>query len=93
MEPDIDLVNEDKETSFYRKKFHKLNRALARVIQDYSLVKFHPLDVSDEDSIGDVLMVIDNVLQYGEDQDVKESKDLEENDAEENNAGNFFGWI
>lgn len=80
MEPDLDLVNEDKETSSYRKKFHKLNRALAKVIQDYSLVKFHPLDVSDEDSINDVLMVVDNVLQYGEDQDVKEPKEAEQNE-------------
>lgn len=84
MEPDIDLVNDDKETSFYRKKFHKLNRALAKVIQDYSLVKFHPLDVSDEDSVNDLLQIIDNVLQYGEDQDVKEPKELEENDEENN---------
>jgi hypothetical protein len=80
LEPDLDLVNEDKETSLYRKKFHKLNRALAKIIHDYSLVKFHPLDISDEDSINDVLMVIDNVLQYGEDQDVKEPKEVEQND-------------
>lgn len=83
LEPDIDLVNDDKETSFYRKKFHKLNRALAKVIQDYSLVKFHPLDVSDEDSINDLLQIIDNVLQYGEDQDVKEPKEVEENEDDE----------
>lgn len=89
LEPDIDLVNEDKETSMYRKKFHRLNRALARVIQDYSLVKFHPLDVSDEDSINEVLMVIDNVLQYGEDQDVKEPKENEHNDDLDEQSDDF----
>jgi GTPase SAR1 family protein len=88
LEPDIDLVNQDKESSFYRKKFHNLNKALARIIQDYSLVKFHPLDVSDEDSIGDVLMVIDNVLQYGEDLDVKEPKEFDNEQPDQNDNDN-----
>lgn len=83
LEPDIDLINDDKESAFYKKKFHKLNKALAKVIQDYSLVKFHPMDVSDEDSINEILMTIDNVLQYGEDQEIKEPKDVEQNDDEE----------
>ena len=65
---------------------HKLNKAIARVIDDYSLVKFQPLDVSDEDSINDVLLVIDNILQYGEENDVKEPKEVEENvEPDENN--------
>ncbi len=89
LEPDIDLINDDKETAFYRKKFHKLNKVLAKVIQDYSLVKFHPLDVSDEDSINEILMTIDNVLQYGEDQDVKELRDVEENAEDESRNFDF----
>jgi GPN-loop GTPase len=40
-------------------------------------VKFHPLDMSDDDSINDLLMVIDNIIQYGEDEDVKEPKEYE----------------
>jgi hypothetical protein len=86
LEPDLDLLNDDNESLIYRKKFHKLNKAIARVIDDYSLVKFQPLDVSDEDSINDVLLVIDNILQYGEENDVKEPKEVEENvEPDENN--------
>ena len=43
-------------------------------INDYSLVQFLPLDISQEDSIADVLLYIDNTIQYGEDLDVKVPK-------------------
>jgi hypothetical protein len=55
-----------------------LNKSLAKVIDDYSLVKFHSLDITDEDSINDILLTIDNVIQYGEDLDVKEPREFEE---------------
>jgi GPN-loop GTPase len=50
------------------------------------LVKFSPLDINDEDSINDILCIIDNIIQYGEDLDVKEPKeyDRDEIDNEEN---------
>jgi len=35
-------------------------------IDDYSLVQFHSLDVSEEDTIGDLLMYINTTIQYGE---------------------------
>ena len=40
-------------------------------IDDYSLVQFHPLDISEEDTIGDLLTYIDTTIQYGEDLDIK----------------------
>ena len=43
-------------------------------IDDYSLVQFLPLDITQEDSIADVLLYIDNTIQYGEDLDVKVPK-------------------
>ena len=43
-------------------------------IDDYSLVKFLPLDVSDEESIGDILIQIDMAIQYGEDLEPKEPR-------------------
>ena len=46
-------------------------------LSDYSLVRFLPLDTSDEDSIGDLLLYIDNAIQYGEDLDVKIPRELE----------------
>ena len=38
------------------------------------IVKFYPLDISDEDSINDVLTQIDMAIQYGEDLEPKEPK-------------------
>lgn len=48
-------------------RFKRLNAAFGTLVDDYSLVKFVPLDVSDEDSIGHVLAHIDHAIQYGED--------------------------
>ena len=47
------------------------------------MVKFQPLDVSDEDSINEILLVIDNIIQYGEDLDVKEPKEFERDEDDE----------
>jgi len=65
----------------YTKRYAKLVDSLFRVIDDYSLVNFHPLDSSDEDSINYALAIIDTMLQWGEDQDVK-VRDEEERDFE-----------
>jgi len=42
-----------------------------------SLVRFFPLDSQDEESVGDLLLQIDSILQYGEDADVN-VKDFDE---------------
>ena len=47
--------------------------ALARQIDDYSLVSFIPLDLSKEDSIAYMLQHVDGAIQYGEDADVRTS--------------------
>jgi hypothetical protein len=49
------------------------------VIEDYSLVNFYPLDSGDNESIGYTLAMVDNMIQWGEDQDVK-TKDTDERD-------------
>ena len=41
---------------------------------DYGLVQFLPLDITNEDSVGDLLLFIDNAIQFGEDEDVKVPK-------------------
>ncbi len=48
-----------------------MNAAVAGLLDEYSLVSFLPLDISDEDSIGEVLLQIDMAIQFGEDADVK----------------------
>ncbi|CAD5114929.1 DgyrCDS3959 [Dimorphilus gyrociliatus] len=48
-------------------------------VEDYSLVKFHPIDRTDEDNINDILAIIDMAIQYGEDLEPK-TQDFEETD-------------
>ena len=46
-------------------KLKKLTQAMCSVLDDYMLVSFVMLDVSDEDSIEEVLMKTDHAIQYG----------------------------
>lgn len=52
-------------------QFAKLNKALADLLDEFSMVNFVPLDLRKESSIQYVLSYIDNCIQYGEDADVK----------------------
>lgn len=52
-------------------RFRSLNAAVARLLDDYSMVAFTPLDISDEDSIEACLMQVDGAIQFGEDADVR----------------------
>ncbi|KAF2661815.1 ATP binding family protein-like protein [Lophiostoma macrostomum CBS 122681] len=55
--------------------FHKLNKAVAQLIDDFSMVSFLKLDAQDEDSVGAVISYIDDAIQFHEAQEVKEPKD------------------
>ncbi|KAI5480786.1 hypothetical protein MNV49_007193 [Pseudohyphozyma bogoriensis] len=79
LDPDSELLREsaNKETN---PKFHQLNSALVQLIEDFNMVQFLPLDVTDEDSIGTVLSHIDNAIQYGEHEEVKEPQDMDGGD-------------
>jgi hypothetical protein len=56
-------------------RYHGLNNLISSLLEEYSLVTFHPLDVSDENSLVKVLYTIDSGLQYGEDADVNTSRE------------------
>jgi GPN-loop GTPase len=58
--------------------FASLNRAVARLISDFSMVSFLQLDVTDEDSVGAILSYIDDAIQFHEAQEVKEPKEFEQ---------------
>lgn len=55
--------------------FSKLNKAVAHLIDDFSMVSFLQLDVQDEDSVGGVLSYIDDAIQYHEAQEPREPND------------------
>lgn len=57
--------------TYHDKKYQKLTETLCQIIDDYSMVRFLPLDRSAEESINIILQHIDMALQYAEDQPVK----------------------
>ncbi|XP_020404777.2 GPN-loop GTPase 3-like isoform X2 [Zea mays] len=59
--------------------FGKLNKCLAELVDDYSMVNFIPLDLRKESIIQYVLSSIGTCIQYGEDADVK-VRDFEEDE-------------
>ena len=64
--------------------FHKLNKAVAQLIDDFSMVSFLKLDAQDEDSVHAVISYIDDAIQFHEAQEVKEPKEV---DLEDNTYG------
>lgn len=84
IEPDAQaLLGEITNESAWGRKHRKLSETIGMLIEDFSLVRFTPLNLADEESIADLLMTIDNILQYGEDNDTK-TKDFEQPDPEDN---------
>jgi GTPase SAR1 family protein len=64
------------------KSFNKLNKAVAGLIDSFSMVSYLKLDAQDEDSVAAVLSYIDESIQYHEAQEPKELGDDEEMDDE-----------
>lgn len=69
-------------------RFARLNDAMANLLDQYSMVGFVPLDLTDDDSLRDLLLMIDTALQYEEEIDqnleiADEEDDEEDDDAED----------
>lgn len=54
-----------------RKKQNRLTEAICGLLDDYSMVSFIPLNITDEESIDHVLAHVDHTIQYGEDLEVR----------------------
>lgn len=66
--------------------FKRLNKAVAQLIDSFSMVSYLKLDVQDEDSVGSILSYIDDAIQYHEAQEPREPNDeidLYDNEAME----------
>lgn len=64
-----------------------MNKALVEVVDGFSMINFHALDITDEESVSDVLMQIDNMVQYDEYRMPNDKKFMDEQDdmgADEN---------
>lgn len=58
--------------------FRRLNRAVAGLIESFSMINYLKLDVTDEDSLAGILSYIDDCIQFHEAQDPKEPHDEDE---------------
>jgi len=89
LEPDtlaltsISASESEAHKSVFDQKYAALSESLGRVLDDYSLVKFVPLDITNEENISDLFLTIDNTIQYGEDLDVKIRDDFDAPEPED----------
>lgn len=63
--------------------FRRLNRAVAGLIESFSMVNFLKLDVTNEDSVAAILSYIDDCIQYHEAQEPKDPHDEEFEDHDD----------
>mmetsp|Transcript_8927 Transcript_8927/g.22698 ORF Transcript_8927/g.22698 Transcript_8927/m.22698 type:complete len:364 (+) Transcript_8927:73-1164(+) len=59
-------------------KFKCLSESICGLLENYNLVSFVPIDITDEESVDLVLMHIDNATQYGEDLEPRDPRDADE---------------
>lgn len=87
LEPDTRaLLSNVKSNTAWGKKYRYLSNRIGQMIEDYSLVQFVPLNIKDENSISDLQLTINTMIQYGEDQDVRMT-DFDEQDEDDNAEG------
>lgn len=83
LDPEMqNLLLADMCDTYHDKKYQKLTESLCQIIDDYSMVRFLPLDKSDEESINIILQHIDTALQFSEDQPVR-VEDYNEDDDDD----------
>jgi GTPase SAR1 family protein len=73
----------DAQTMMRGASFKRLNKAVAGLIDSFSMVSYLKLDVQDEDSVGGILSYIDDAIQYHEAQEPKEPNDEMDYDEED----------
>jgi GTPase SAR1 family protein len=62
-------------------RHRRLNEELCRLLDEYDMVAFLPLDPTDEESISALLLQIDMAIQYGEDLEPKEPTEPRDEEA------------
>lgn len=77
------LLGSMESCSVWNERYKNLTEAIGQILVDYSLVRFHTLNIKNDENIGDILVTVDNVIQFGEDADVK-THDFEYPDDENN---------
>ncbi|KRX06905.1 P-loop containing nucleoside triphosphate hydrolase [Pseudocohnilembus persalinus] len=57
---------QNQQISEFDKKYNNLTQMLKETVQEYSMISMRPLDISDEDSIKQLLIDADSLIQFGE---------------------------
>lgn len=81
-ELDLESRPQEKQAVMRGASFRRLNKAVAGLIEGFSMVNFLTLDLTDEDSVSGILSHIDDVIQYHEAQEPREPNDEIEVDEE-----------
>lgn len=66
-------------------KRYKLTEAICSLLDDYTMVSFLPLNITEEDSMNHVLATIDHTIQFGENQEVFTGDEEHEPDDQDDN--------
>lgn len=77
LDPNTNLLQDIHDGDNPNNKYVQLSQSIGKLIEDFSLVRFVPLDIKNEDSVTYLMYSIDNAMNYGEDQDVK-TRDFED---------------
>ena len=66
-------------------KFFALNKAIAKLLQDYANFQLIPLNIKDEDSLDKVLYTTDMMMQYGEQEEPQDNlyNEIEEHEDDD----------
>ena len=89
LEPDSYLLEANSIPDRWGEKYRKLTEAFAKLIDDYAMIKFMPVNIFDEDGLNDVFLAVNNAIQFDEDQEIKiRDFDEPEVDQERDNEDN-----
>jgi GPN-loop GTPase len=61
----------------------KLTAAISGLLESFSMVSLIPLNVKDEDSVGNIVNIVDAAINYWDYAEVRERPEFEQNDDDE----------
>ena len=71
----------DNQQSYFNQKYLKLNEKLFEVIENFNLVQYTTSNIQDEESIQNLILHIDNLVQYDEYKMPKDTNFLDNQEA------------
>ena len=81
------------ERNFFNQKFFKLNQVIIEVVDNFSMLNFQQLNVEEEESVQELQITIDNMVQYDESRmpNDKHFYDQRDDGGPEEEMGGEFG--